>query len=201
MWEERFAQDGYLFGTKPVPFLKKHAALFHKGQTVLSIAEGEGRNAVYLAQMGLDVTGVEFAPSAVKKAENLARDRNVAPRFIQSDLFDWDWPIAQYDITIGLFFQFVGPAQRDILWRKMRAATRPGGLIMIHGYTPKQLEYGTGGPPHVENMYTCSDFGDVFDGCDILICEEYDAEQKSGSAHIGMSALIDFIARTPNSSD
>ncbi len=197
MWEERFAKDGYLFGTEPVPFLLKHDAFFEAGQSVLSIAEGEGRNGVHLAKKGLDVTGVEFAPSAVAKAQKLARENNVTPQFIQSDLFEWNWPVNAFDITLGLFFQFTGPAERDVLWRKMRDATRPGGLIIIHGYTPKQLEFGTGGPPHAENMYVSADFRDVFADCDVLVCEEYDAEQRSGSAHVGMSALIDFIARKP----
>ena len=72
MWEERFAKEGYLFGTEPVPFLLKHDTHFQKGQSVLSIAEGEGRNGVHLAKKGLNVTGVEFAPSAVSKATKLA---------------------------------------------------------------------------------------------------------------------------------
>ena len=197
MWEERFAQEGYLFGTEPVPFLSKYAELFEAGQTVLSIAEGEGRNGVHLAKMGLDVTGVEFAPSAIAKAEKLAKANDVAPTFLQADLFDWDWPEEKFDITLGLFFQFVGPAQRDILWRNMLAATKPGGLVMIHGYTPEQVELGTGGPPNVENMYTPKDFTEIFGQCEVLVCEEYHAEQRSGSAHYGMSALIDFIARKP----
>ena len=198
MWEERFAKEEYLFGKEPVPFLLRHAGLFEKGQSVLSIAEGEGRNAVHLAKQGLDVTGVEFAPSAVAKAEKLAAENGVSPTFIQSDLFSWEWPQGAFDITMGLFFQFTGPEQRDILWRKMRRATRAGGLVMIHGYTPEQLKHGTGGPPHAENMYTPADFAEVFDGCDVLVCEEYEAEQRSGSAHVGMSALIDFIARIPD---
>lgn len=197
MWEERFAQEGYLFGTEPVPFLTKHTALFEPGQSILSIAEGEGRNAVHLAKLGLDVTGVEFAPSAVAKAEKLAAENGVLARFVQSDLFEWDWPKDSFDITIGLFFQFVGPDQRDVLWRNMLAATKPGGLVMIHGYTPKQIDLGTGGPPNVENMYRTADYDGVFAGCEVLVCEEYEAEQRSGSAHVGMSALIDFIARKP----
>lgn len=197
MWEERFAKDGYLFGTEPVPFLLKHDALFQKEQSVLSIAEGEGRNAVHLAKKGLNVTGVEFAPSAVAKANALAELNAVSPTFVQSDLFEWDWPKGAFDITLGLFFQFVGPKERDILWSKMLDATRPGGLIAIHGYTPKQLEFGTGGPPNAANMYTTGDFAGVFNHCEVLVCEEYEAEQRSGSAHVGMSALIDFVARKP----
>jgi cyclopropane fatty-acyl-phospholipid synthase-like methyltransferase len=197
MWEDRFAQEGYLFGTDPVPFLLKHDALFTEGQSVLSIAEGEGRNAVHLAKKGVHVTGVEFAPSAVAKAEKLAVLNGVQPHFILADLFDWDWPCDAYDITLGLFFQFVGPTERDILWRNMLEATRPGGLVIIHGYTPKQLEFGTGGPPHEANMYTSASFAPIFKDCEVLVCEEYEAEQCSGSAHVGMSALIDFIVRKP----
>ena len=100
-------------------------------------------------------------------------------------------------ISPSVFFQFVCPVERDILWQKMLDATSPGGLIAIHGYTPKQLEFGTGGPPHVENTYSKESFEAVFHDCDMLVCEEYEAEQKSGSAHVGMSALVDFIARKP----
>ena len=182
MWEERFAQEGYLFGTEPVPFLLKHGKHFAKGQSVLSIAEGEGRNGVHLAKKGLSVTGVEFAPSAVAKANKLATLNKVDVAFVQSDLFEWSWPYNAFDITLGLFFQFVGPVERDILWRKMLDATSPGGLIAIHGYTPKQLKFGTGGPPYVENMYTKDRFNSVFHDCDTLVSEEYEAEQKSGSA-------------------
>ena len=197
MWEERFAQEGYLFGTEPVPFLLKHDKHFAKGQSVLSIAEGEGRNGVHLAKKGLSVTGVEFAPSAVAKANKLATLNKVDVAFVQSDLFEWSWPYNAFDITLGLFFQFVGPVERDILWRKMLDATSPGGLIAIHGYTPKQLKFGTGGPPYVENMYTKESFNSVFHDCNTLVSEEYEDEQKSGSAHVGMSALVDFIARKP----
>ena len=90
MWEDRFAQKGYLFGIEPVPFLLKHDALFQSGLSVLSIAEGEGRNSVHLAKKGLDVTGVEFAPSAVAKARKLAASNGVRPTFIQSDWFEGD---------------------------------------------------------------------------------------------------------------
>ena len=141
------------------------------------------------------MTGVEFAPSAVSKATKLAALNEVDVTFVQSDLFEWDWPQNGFDITLGLFFQFVEPDQRNVLWCKMLDATRPGGLIAIHGYTHKQLEFGTGGPPNAANMYSKVDFDGIFGKCDVLVSEEYEAEQRSGSAHVGMSALIDFIAR------
>lgn len=195
MWEDRFAQEGYLFGTDPVPFLLKHGPLFQKGQSVLSIAEGEGRNGVHLAKLGLNVTGVEFAPSAIAKARKLAKQNEVDVKFLQADLFQWNWPSNSFDITLGIFFQFVDLDQRNLLWRRMLEATRPGGLIMIHGYTPKQLQFGTGGPPCVENMYTRECFDEVFSDCKVLAYDEYEAEQRSGSAHVGMSALADFVVQ------
>lgn len=79
----------------------------------------------------------------------------------------------------------------------MRDVTRHSGFIMIHGNKPKQLGFGASGPPHAKNLCTVADFNDVFAGCDVLVCEEYEAEQCSGSAHVGMSALIEFVVRKP----
>ena len=90
------------------------------------------------------------------------------PWTAESFLWNRSWPYNAFDITLGMFFQFAGPVERNILWQKMLDATSPGGLIAIHGYTPKQLEFGTGGPPHVKNMYTKESFEAVFHDCDML---------------------------------
>ena len=197
MWEERFAQDGYLFGTEPVPFPLKHDEHFAKGQSVLSIAEGEGRNGVHLAKKGLSVTGVEFAPSAVAKANKLATLNKVdVPLSNQTCLNGAGRTMPLISPSV-CFFSMLALLNAIFFGRKCWMQPGPGGLIAIHGYTPKQLEFGTGGPPHVENMYTKESFEAVFHDCDMLVCEEYEAEQKPGSAHVGMSALVDFIARKP----
>jgi cyclopropane fatty-acyl-phospholipid synthase-like methyltransferase len=197
MWEERFQTKDYVFGTAPSQFVTRRSPAFPAGAKLLSIAEGEGRNGVWLAQQGFDVTGVEFAPSAVAKAQKLAAERGVSPTFEQADLFEWDWPKNAFDVVMGVFFQFMGAAQRATLFGLMSQALRPGGLLALHGYTPKQLEYGTGGPKQLENLYTANLLSEAFPDFEILTNEEYEAELNEGAGHAGTSALIDFIARKP----
>lgn len=95
------------------------------------------------------------------------------------------------------FFQFMGAAARVPVFEGIKAAVKPGGIAMIHGYTPKQLDYGTGGPKAVENLYTEDDLAQTFAGWEILRLAEYEAELDEGPGHSGMSALIDLIARKP----
>lgn len=196
MWEDRFKTDGYLFGTEPARFLRTHEPLFTAGQSALSVADGEGRNSVFLAEKGLNVTALEFAPSAIAKAEKLAKARGVHVTFQKADVRSYPFDVT-YDMVLGLFIQFMGPVERAALFDKMKQAVAPKGLMLLHGYTPAQLTYKTGGPPHADNMYTEELLRASFAGWDILTCHAYDAEIKEGSAHVGRSALIDFIARKP----
>ncbi len=197
MWEERFATDDYVFGKDPARFLVEHAALLTPGETALSVADGEGRNSVYMAQKGMRVTALEFAPSAIRKAKALAAECDVEVAFQNADVLQHDWP-DQYDMVAGIFIQFVGPAERVRLFDGMQGSVRPGGLILLHGYTPEQLEHGTGGPPFAENMYTEAGLRAAFDGWEILECRAYEREVQEGRGHVGMSALIDFVARKPS---
>jgi cyclopropane fatty-acyl-phospholipid synthase-like methyltransferase len=197
MWEDRYNRPDYLFGTRPAQFLTRRAEWFAPGTSLLSVAEGEGRNAVWLAQRGVQVTGIEYAPSAIAKANKLAAEASVAPTFLQADLFDWDWPEAAFDIVLGVFIQFVGADARADLFARMQRAVKPGGLVLLHGYTPKQLDYGTGGPKALENLYTEALLREAFDGWTLELCESYEAHLDEGDGHSGQSALIDFIARKP----
>lgn len=201
MWEERFsATSDYVFGKAPSQFMTTHAGRFTTGQTVLSVADGEGRNSVYLASNGLSVTALEFAPSAVEKARALASEAGTTVDFRVCDVVAEDWEQGfsdGFDIVLAVFIQFSGPADRARLFQRMQDATRPGGLIMLHGYTPKQLEYGTGGPPMVENLYTPEILADHFPGWEIEENRTYELELEEGKGHSGRSAVIDFIARKP----
>ena len=197
MWEERYKGDDYLFGTAPARFLIERADRFAPGASLLSVAEGEGRNAVWLAERGLSVTGLEFAPSAVAKAQRLAAERGVSPTFVQTDVFAWDWHEGAFDMVLGVFIQFVAARERTALFARMARAVRPGGTIALHGYTPKQLEYRTGGPGQLENLYTPELLRGAFPGFTVQLCESYEAELSEGKAHAGVSALIDFFAQKP----
>jgi SAM-dependent methyltransferase len=196
MWEDRYNTPDYVFGTEPAQFLRDHRALLTPGQTALAVADGEGRNSVFLAECGLQVTALDYAPSAIAKARKLAAARGVSVDFHQADLLQYDWP-GQFDMVVGIFIQFTGPTDRARMFDGMASCLRPGGLMLLHGYTPRQLDYGTGGPPHAENMYTLPLLRDHFAGWDVLEAREYDREVQEGRGHSGMSALIDFIARKP----
>ncbi|MCW3781960.1 SAM-dependent methyltransferase [Defluviimonas salinarum] len=196
MWNERYQGDDYLFGTAPADFLRRAAPWLKAGERVLSIADGEGRNSVWLAQQGMRVTAFEPAPNALAKAERLAAARGVTVDFHRAGIEDWDWSEA-YDVVAGIFIQFVGPDERAALFERIRGAVRPGGLLLLHGYAPRQVGYGTGGPPDPANMYTLDLLRDAFAGWEVLRAEDFDAEVDEGKGHSGRSALIDFIARRP----
>ena len=194
-WETRFAAPGYHFGTEPNAFLKSKASLLKPGQKALSIADGEGRNGVFLASLGLDVLAIDFSPSALKKAEALANDRGVALRTELADLETWTWPVASYDVVVGIFFQFLVPGSRTRVFDNIKRALKPGGLALIEGYGLKQIEYKTGGPGVAEQLYTRPMLQEAFGDFASIEIEEYDAALSEGDHHVGMSALVDLVGR------
>ena len=198
-WSARYrdAGDDYLFGTAPNKFLASQAAHFGEGVSVLSVADGEGRNAVWLAEQGCAVTATEISAVALEKAARLARARHVAVDFVRTDIFNWDWPNEAFDAVVGIFIQFAGPDEQPRQLAGMKRAVRPGGLLFLQGYTPKQLEFGTGGPSAVENLYTEALLRDVFCDWEIVLLREHDDLIEEGKAHAGRSALIDLAARKP----
>ncbi len=198
-WDERYSQagDGYLFGAEPNRFLSGQSDYFHRGMRALSVADGEGRNSTWLAQQGMEVTALEISPVALAKARRLAALRNVPVNFVQADAMRWTWPSAAYDAVAAIFIQFAAPAERDPLFANIRHTLKPGGLLLLQGYTPRQLEYRTGGPPSAENMYTEALLRTAFADMEILHLREHDDFISEGVGHHGMSALIDLVARKP----
>lgn len=195
VWDQRFAKaDGYLFGTEPNRFLAAEAHRLKPGQRVLCLADGEGRNGVFLAGRGQDVLSVDISPIALAKARALAVERCVALKFEEANLATWDWPVDAFDGVVAIFIQFAGPALRGRIFHRIEACLKPGGLLLIEGYRPEQLAYGTGGPPDAENMYTEALLREAFAGMEILSLRAYDAAIEEGGAHEGMSALIDLVA-------
>jgi len=200
-WSGRYAAAGedYLFGTAPNKFLARQAARLKPGMSALSVADGEGRNSVWLAEEGIVVTALELSPVAVHKAKRLADSRHVEVDFVQANVLEWAWPEAAYDVIAAIFIQFAGPAERTILFGLMTRALKPGGLLLLHGYTPKQLEYRTGGPSALENLYTATLLSEAFADLEILELREHEDQLEEGSGgqrgHWGHSALIDLVAR------
>lgn len=196
-WDERYAGEDYLFGTEPNAFLKSQAHRLKTDQRALAVADGEGRNGVFLAERGLAVTSIDASERGIAKARKLAAERGVTLDAKLADVAGWAWPEAEFDVVVAIFIQFADPALRDLLFERMKAALQPGGLLILEGYRPEQVDYGTGGPPQRENMYTRPMLEKAFAGFEILHLEEHDSEIHEGSGHGGRSALIDLVARRP----
>ena len=194
-WNQRYGEAEYIFGTAPNAFLAAQAALLKPGQRALCVADGEGRNSVWLAEQGLEVVAFDFSPVALGKARRLAASRGVRVRYELATVYDWPWPQAVFDVVAAIFVQFADPPMREFLFERMIAALKPGGLALVEGYTPAQLKYGTGGPKQVDQLYTEELLREAFGALEILQLTAYEAELDEGSRHRGMSAVIDLVAR------
>ncbi|MBT9499121.1 MAG: class I SAM-dependent methyltransferase [Zoogloea sp.] len=196
-WNARYATDDYIFGTAPNVFLASQKGLIRPGMRALAIADGEGRNGVWLAERGASVHAIDVSPFALEKARKLAAERGVMLETEQADMLNWTWPEAAYDLVAAIFIQFAPPPERDRIIAGIRRTLKPGGLLILQGYTPKQIEFKTGGPPDPANMYTADLLRDWFGDWSILHLAEHESFISEGSHHRGMSALIDLVAKKP----
>ena len=194
-WNKRFARDDFLFGEEPNGFVRTQAHRLRSGDSVLCVADGEGRNSVWLAEQGIAVTAFDFAPNALAKARRFAQERGVKVNHQLGDMYSWPWSAVHYDAVVAIFIQFLPPGKRDGVFAGMQSAVRSGGLFLLEGYRPEQVDYRTGGPPRREHMYTREWLEQIFSSWDILVLDAYDAAIREGEAHNGMSALIDLVAR------
>lgn len=195
MWNRRFDGEGYLFGTEPNVWLKEHVDVWPPGGRILCVADGEGRNSVWLARKGFVVDAFDIADVGVAKAHRLAAEGGVAVNFTVADCDAYAWPESACDGVAAIFVQFANPEQRQRLFERIVASLKPGGSLVLQGYTPKQLEYGTGGPPFLSHLYTAEMLRAAFNGLEILELSEYEAEVNEGTGHKGRSALIGMVAR------
>jgi len=133
-WEARFATADYAFGKEPNYFLRSCQKLLPRRGRALAVADGEGRNGVWLAEQGLDVVSLDFSPAAQNKARALAAERGVKVTFVKADVHVWDYPQVTFDVVVEIFTQFSPSAERTMKWRGMRRTLKPGGLLIIQGY-------------------------------------------------------------------
>ena len=194
-WDARFAGDDYIFGTAPNLFLAAQRPRLLAGRRALSIADGEGRNSVWLASQGHAVDAFDISEVGVAKAQRLAREHQVSVNFAVADCDSFAWPEAHYDGVAAIFVQFADPASRERLFANIVKTLKPGGTLVLHGYTPKQLEYKTGGPPVLSHLYTEALLRESFAALDIQVLREYEEDVNEGQGHRGHSALIGLVAR------
>lgn len=194
-WDARFSTDDYIFGTAPNAWLTQHRDLLAPSSRVLAVADGEGRNSVWLAQQGLQVDAFDISPVGVSKATRLAQQSNVQVNYQVCGVDDFDWKVGEYDAVVAIFIQFADPDTRATLFNRMKSALKPDGVILLQGYTPKQLDYKTGGPPNLDHLYTEELLRDAFGDMTLLELQAYEAVLREGTQHSGQSALIGLVAR------
>ena len=198
-WNERFNKEEFIFGKEPNQYLLEKASQYLKpNQRVLSIADGEGRNGVWLAKQGMQVVAFDASDVALAKAKQFATDNQVAVEYTFSDTDSFTWHTNTYDAVIGIFIQFADPAMRKRIFQKTYQALKLGGIFILQGYTPKQLEYKTGGPSLIEHLYTEELIRDLVQDFNILELQSYERELSEGPRHIGISALLGLVAQKPN---
>jgi SAM-dependent methyltransferase len=212
-WNSRYAEPGYAYGTEPNAFLVSVALgilplatlahpcasqqkLLKPGGKALAVADGEGRNGVWLAQQGLDVLSVDASEVGLRKTQELAADRGVAIRTEKVDLITWQWPVQKHDVVAAIYVHFP-PEVRARMHRCMFEALKPGGILILEAFTPAQLNYKSGGPPVAEMLYSADMLRIDFAGGEILFIEEAIAELAEGKYHRGPGAVVRLVLRRP----
>jgi cyclopropane fatty-acyl-phospholipid synthase-like methyltransferase len=197
-WNKRFDTPDYIFGRAPNEYLQTQAKRhLKKGDAVLCVADGEGRNSVWLAKQGMRVDAFDLSEVALKKAIALAREEVAHVQFTLASSDTWNWQPNHYDAVVGIFIQFADPVMRPRLFAQMASTLKPGGLLIIQGYTPKQLQFKTGGPSILEHLYTEEMILALIDGLEPLDLCLYEKVLSEGPKHTGMSALLGLVARKP----
>lgn len=193
-WNRRYAAAGFLFGTEPNAWLREHASALPPGGRILCVADGEGRNSVWLARQGFRVDAFDVADRAVEKAKAFAEREGVSVNFTVADVDGFAWPEASCDGVVAIFVQFADPQTRTRLFDRIVRSLKPGGVLILQGYTPKQLEYRTGGPPVLSHLYTRELLESAFAELSVIELRDYEAEVREGEGHSGQSALIGLVA-------
>ncbi|MCF8166767.1 MAG: class I SAM-dependent methyltransferase [Rhodoferax sp.] len=195
-WNERFDKQEFIFGKEPNEYLVEQASHYLKpNSSVLCIADGEGRNGVWLAKQGMRVTGFDVSDIALAKANQLAADNEVNIQYSLCDTDGFNWQANTYDAVVGIFIQFADPEMRARIFQQVHQTLKSDGLFILQGYTPKQLEYKTGGPSLVEHLYTEEMICELSQDFEVLELQCYEKELSEGARHTGISALLGMVAK------
>jgi SAM-dependent methyltransferase len=194
-WDDRYGSPDFVFGTEPNDFLVTASACLPPRGLVVSLGEGEGRNGVFLAEQGFQVIAIDGSAVGLEKAKRLAASRNVAIETIAGDLADIPFPMA--DGIISIFCHLPSVLRRDV-YRRAKAALRPGGIFILEAYHPDQIGRGTGGPSDPDMLIRWDDLQNDWADCERILGQEIIREVNEGPAHHGMAAVTQAIFRKPS---
>jgi SAM-dependent methyltransferase len=196
IWDDRYSAPSFFYGTEPNDFLREQQARLAAGGRLLCLAEGEGRNAVWLAQQGFDVTAVDGSAVGLAKARALAADRGVHISTVTADLAAWRIDADAWDGIVSIWCHLPSALRRDV-HRQVVNALRPGGVLVLEAYTPSQLALRTGGPPDPDMMPTLALLRDELTGLDFELARECERMIHEGTGHNGRSAVVQLVAVRP----
>jgi 2-polyprenyl-3-methyl-5-hydroxy-6-metoxy-1,4-benzoquinol methylase len=194
-WNKRFNTEEFVFGKEPNLFLKRVVKYIEPNSKVLCVADGEGRNSVWLAKQGFLVDAFDISDIGIDKARKYAKEQNVDVNYFVADTTKFNFEPDTYDAIIAIFIQYNDGEERDELFRNMISSLKPEGKLILQGYTRNQLKYNTGGPPQIPRLYTSELLLNYFKDLSIIQSAEYIGEMNEGNAHIGISALIEFVVK------
>jgi SAM-dependent methyltransferase len=195
MWDERYSQPDFAFGTEPNDFLAAVAGQIPDGP-VLSLGEGEGRNAVYLAGLGHRVVAVDQSEVGLAKARQLAADRGVTIETVQADLDGFDIQPGAWAGIVSVFCHLHRRIRIPLYAAAVRGL-RPGGVLVLESYTPNQIGRGTGGPKDPDMLPTLADLAEELAGLEFVHARELDREVREGKYHTGLAAVVQVVGRRP----
>lgn len=191
-WDERYRADAYAYGRDPNAFLREEAHRIAPGR-VLCLAEGEGRNAVFLAGLGHQVTAVDFSVEGLRKAKLLAREENVEIETVQADLATYEPEMDAFTGVVAIFAHLSPPVRRHVHgW--IPRALRSGGVYILEAYTPAQLAFNTGGPRDPALLMTLAGLKEELAPLTMDVGREVEREIHEGAFHGGPSATVQLVA-------
>lgn len=193
MWDEEYSVDEYVYGELPNDFLLEMTASLKKGKA-LCLAEGEGRNAVHLARQGFSATAVDFSRVGLAKADKLAHEAGVSIQTVFADLANYTIEDGVWDSIVSISCHLHQDLRRRI-HRDVVAGLKEGGTFLLEAYTPKQLEFGTGGPPSAEYLMELATLREELDGLEFIHGKELVRDVVEGINHTGKGSVVQVLAR------
>ena len=192
MWNERYTSDEFAYGTEPNSFLAANAKILIG--PVLSLAEGEGRNAVFLASLGLDVLAIDGSEVGLAKALELAASRGVAIRTEVADLATYEPPENSFGSVVSISAHLPSLIRKR-LHRLVERCLKPGGIMLLEAYTIAQLARTTGGPKDPDLLVARRELETEFPNCELILSQEIEREIVEGKFHTGLASVVQFITR------